>query len=66
METLTEAHERDSVELFLSHAVMDLKCGHTTYVYRDYILESLKQMFNNLDIKRNDFYWEVRNKEVSK
>ena len=66
METLTEAHERDAEELFLSHAVMDLKRDYTTYVYRDYILESLKQMFNNLDIKRNDFYWSVRNKEVSK
>lgn len=60
------ANERDAEELFLSHAIMDLKRGHTTYVYRDYILESLKQMFKKLDIKRKDFYWEVRNKEVSK
>ena len=60
------AQERNSEELFLSHAVMDLKRGHTIYVYRDYILESLKQIFNNLDIKRNDFYWEVINKEVNK
>lgn len=66
MDKTTEAHERDAEELFMSHAVMDLKRGEIIYVYRDYILENLKQMFNNLDIRRNEFYWTVRNKEVSK
>ena len=58
-----EANERNGEELFMSHAIMDLKRGHITYVYKDYILENLKQIFNNLDIRKNEFYWAVRNKK---
>lgn len=59
-------YERNPEEMFLSQATMDLKHGLTTYVYRDYILDKLKQIFKDLDIRRNEFYWTVRNKEVSK
>ena len=55
-------YERNAEELFMSHAVMDLKRGLITYVYRDYILDRLKSMFKDLDIRRNEFYWTVRNK----
>lgn len=53
-------------ERFLSDATLDLQRGLTTYVYRDYILDKLKEIFKDLDIRRNEFYWTVRNKEVSK
>ena len=57
---------RNSEERFLADAITDLRQGNTTYVYKEYILDKLKGIFNDLDIRRNDFYWSVRNKEVSK
>lgn len=59
-------HEKNAEELFISQAIMDLKQGLTTYVYKEHILEELKKIFSDLDIRRNDFYWTVKNKEVSK
>lgn len=61
-----EAIERDGEKLFLSHATMDLKRGRTAYVYKEYILNKLKERFSDLEIARKDFYWVVKNKEVSK
>lgn len=52
--------ERNSEELFMSQAIKDLKQGLYVYVYRDYILSSLMLMFKNLEVKRYDFYWEVK------
>ena len=56
----------DAEERFLTDAILDLEHGDTTYVYKEYILDRLKQIFKDLDIRRNEFYWTVRNKEVSK
>ena len=50
-------------ERFLSDAILDLRRGEITYVYKDYILDELKKIFDDLDIARNEFYWTVRNKE---
>ena len=58
--------KNDTEELFLSDAINDLRKGKTTYVYKEHILNELKKVFSNLDITRNDFYWTVKNKEVSK
>jgi hypothetical protein len=51
-------------EKFLSDTILDLQRGITTYVYKKNILDKLKEIFKDLDIKRNDFYWTVRNKEI--
>lgn len=59
-------YEKSADERFLSDAILDLQRGETTYVYKENILDKLKEIFGNLDIRRNDFYWSVRNKEVSK
>lgn len=59
-------YEKSADERFLSDAILDLQRGETTYVYKENILDKLKEIFSNLDIRRNDFYWAVRNKEVSK
>ena len=61
-----EDYRTDLEEEFLSDAILDLRRGETTYVYKQKILDKLKQIFNDLDITRNDFYWTVRNKEVIK
>ena len=58
--------DKNAEELFIAEAINDLKKGLTTYVYKEHILNELKKVFNNLDIRRNEFYWTVRNKEVSK
>lgn len=55
-----DMHEKGGDELFLSHATTDLKKGLTTYVYKEQILNKLKDVFNDLDIKRKDFYWAVK------
>ena len=55
-----DMHEKDGDKLFLLDAIQDLKHGLTTYVYKEHILDKLKQIFNNLDIRRNDFYWTVK------
>ena len=55
---------KDSTELFLQDAIVDLRQGKITYVYKEHILNELKKIFKDLDIRRNDFYWTVRNKEV--
>lgn len=60
------AHHKNEEELFISAAILDLQHGKTTYVYKEHILDKLKEIFKDLDIRRNDFYWKVRNKEVSK
>lgn len=51
-------------EKFLSDTILDLQRGLTTYVYKEHILDRLKEIFKDLDIRRNDFYWTVRNKEI--
>ena len=53
-------YERDTEEMFLSQATMDLKQGLTTYVYKEHYLEKLKEIFKDLEIRRNSFYWSVR------
>lgn len=52
----------DLSDEFLSDAIQDLKHGLTTYVYKEHILNKLKERFDDLDIKRKDFYWIVKNK----
>ena len=59
-------YEKSTEERFLSDAILDLRRGLITYVYKESILDELKQVFKDLDITRNEFYWRVRNKEVSK
>ena len=59
-------YNSDLEEKFISDAILDLKHGLTTYVYKEHILDELKKVFKDLDIKRNEFYWTVRNKEVRK
>ena len=55
--------EKDTYESFLSDAILDLRQGLITYVYKKDILENLKEVFKDLDIRRNEFYWTVRNNE---
>ena len=62
----TTAFHKNEEDLFISDAITDLKRGETTYVYREKQLDKLKEIFKDLDIRRNDFYWTVRNKGVSK
>ncbi len=56
-------YDTNPEERFLSDATLDLRQGLITYVYKESILDELKQIFSDLDIRRNDFYWTVRNKE---
>lgn len=56
----------DAEEEFLQDAILDLRHGETIYVYTKYILEELKKVFNDLEIRRFEFYWRIRNNEVSK
>jgi hypothetical protein len=51
-------------ERFLSDATLDLRQGLITYVYKESTLDKLKQIFSDLDIRKNEFYWTVRNKEM--
>ena len=59
-------YEKNTEEMFLSDAILDLRHGETTYVYKQCILDELKKVFKDLEIKKFDFYWRVRNKEVIK
>lgn len=59
-------YNSDLEEKFIIDAIQDLQKGQTTYVYKERVLNKLKEVFKDLDIRRNDFYWSVRNKEVSK
>jgi hypothetical protein len=56
----------DAEERFLSDTILELQRGLTTYVYKEHILDKLKEIFKDLDIRKNEFYWTVRNKEVIK
>lgn len=58
--------DRSMEEKFLADAILDLEHGLTTYVYKEHILNKLKEIFKDLDIKRKDFYWTVKNNEVIK
>lgn len=60
------AFHKSTEELFLSDAINDLKKGNTTYIYKEMYLDKLKERFSDLEIARKDFYWVVKNKEVSK
>lgn len=63
---MPKAFHKNEEEIFISSAINDLRKGNTTYIYKEKQLEELKKVFNDLDIKRKEFYWVVRNKEVSK
>lgn len=59
-------YNSDLEEKFISDAIIDLKQGLTTYVYKERVLNKLKQAFNDLEIRKNEFYWSVRCKEKLK
>jgi hypothetical protein len=59
-------YKTDLEEQFLSDAITDLNRGETTYVYKQNILDKLKGIFNELEIKKNEFYWAVRNMEAER
>ena len=59
-------YDIDLEEQFLSSAILDLEHGETTYVYKQKILDKLKEIFIDLEIRWFDFYWRVRNLEVDK
>ena len=59
-------YEKSTEEMFLSDAILDLRHGETTYVYKQCILDELKKVFKNLEIRKFEFYWRVRNNEVNK
>ena len=55
----------DLEDEFYKDAVLDLKQGKTTYVYRSKILERIKRTFKDLEITKKDFYWAVKsNKKI--
>ena len=56
-------HHTNEEELFLSSAITDLRKGLITYVYKENILEELKKIFSDLDIRKKDFYWIVTRKK---
>lgn len=56
----------DLEEQFLASSIADLNRGNIIYVYKNSILEKLKQLFNNLEITKKEFYWRVKNIEVEK
>lgn len=56
----------DLEEQFLTDAILDLKHGETIYVYKKHFLDKLKEIFNDLEIRRFEFYWRVRNLEIEK
>lgn len=58
--------EKNAEEQFISSAILDLRQGRITYVYKQSILDKLKEIFDDLDIKRVEFYWSVRKKEIIK
>lgn len=60
----TIAFHKNSEELFISEAIIDLKHGNTTYVYKECILDKLKDIFEDLTIKKEEFYWSVKNNKV--
>ena len=60
---VTAGYHKNEEELFIAAAILDLKQGLTTYVYKEHILNELKQIFKDLEITRNDFYWEVTRKK---
>lgn len=53
-------YKNDLSDEFLRDAILDLKHGKTTYVYKEHILNEIKKVFSNLDIRRKDFYWIVK------
>lgn len=44
-------------------AIKELRRGHRVYIYKTNILEEVKKQFNNLEIKKKDFYWIVKNND---
>ncbi len=63
---LNEGFHTNEEELFLSASILDLRQGRITYVYKQNILDKLKEIFDDLDIKRVEFYWSVRKKKIIK
>lgn len=57
------AYHTDEEELFISSAIVDLKQGLTTYVYKERILDRLKEVFKDLEIRKDEFYWAVRRRK---
>ena len=53
----------DAEERFITDAILDLEHGKTTYVYKEHILDKLKEIFKDLDIRKKDFYWIVTRKK---
>lgn len=58
-----EGYNWDTELTCLRDAISELKRGHRVYIYNSKILEEVKKEFNNLEIKKRDFYWSVKNND---
>ena len=52
--------KNDELECY-KQTIKEIKKGKKSYVYNEKILELIKQEYPNIEIKKKDFYWEVKN-----
>lgn len=58
-----EGYFHDTEQNCIRDTIKELKRGHKVYIYKAKILEEVKKAFNNLEIKKKDFYWSVKNND---
>lgn len=56
----------DDERNFMNQVMLDMKKGITTYVYNPKIIEKLKEIFDDLEVERVEFYWIVKSKKAKK
>lgn len=52
-------NEIEPNEKFYRDAISDLKKHKRVYVYKEEVLEKIKEKYDDLNIRKWDFYWEV-------
>ena len=52
----------DSEERYYRDVILQIKQGKKIiYVYNKEILNKIQEQFENIDVKKKDFYWEITN-----
>lgn len=52
----------DGYSMCLHSAITDLRHYKRVFVYKSEIVEELKEKFDDLIIRKGDFYWEINRK----
>ena len=61
-----EDFELNTEQKYMRDVFLSLRAGEEFYIYNAEVLEELKEIFDDLEVTKGDFYWIVKSKKAKK